>query len=139
MATSIFDDKKVMPDDVSLGGALASAKELWDKGKSYAEKTAGELDCQWKFYSKSAGWSYVVKRKKRTLFYLVPKDSYFLAAFVYGEKAVTEALASDLPASVISEIQNARAYAEGRSFFTEIKAEEDLKVFEQLLQIKMEH
>lgn len=56
---------------------------------------------------------------------------------VFGEKAVTAAENSNLPAFVIQNILGAKEYTEGRTFHTEVGTPEDFAVVKKLLDIKL--
>lgn len=134
MAESIFGDKTTLPTAVALAAALKDNKPLWDQ---MLHLSGGQGE--WKFYTKAAGWTYPVKLKKRTLFYLLPKDGWFRLTFVFGERAVLAAAAVALPEPVLMALQQARAYAEGRSVAMDIKSAADLDTFQKLLQLKLEN
>lgn len=136
MATSIFDVKAQMPNDNNITEALGSAKELWDKLEAHIFKNYQDTKTEWKFYSKKAGWSYIIKSGKRTLLYLIPQDGYFKITFVFGEKAVTEAKKANLPESILHSIEEAMPYVEGRSFMIEVRGKEDIEISKILLMIK---
>jgi hypothetical protein len=76
-------------------------------------------------------------RKERTILYLLPQDGYFLTAFVFGEKATAAVLASDLPAAVVTALNGARAYAEGRGIRLETRTPQDVATMKKLAAIKM--
>ena len=135
MSTSIFSNKAVIPDDTSLAEVFGSTNTLWDHIFEYVKEKSDALGA-WKFYSKKAGWSYVVKSGKRTLFYMIPQNGYFKLTFVFGDKAFEEAKKSNLPESIIRCIEEAIPYVEGRSFMVDIKNNDDLELSKQLLKIK---
>ena len=136
MATSIFDDKTVIPSDDMVNTALADIKPLWDRLKSHVAENYQGISQEWKMYSKKAGWNLVFKQKKRTLFYFVPCESYFIIAFVLGERAVETALHSPISEKAKTEIRDADVCAMGHSFFIYIKGEQDLEDVFALLKIK---
>jgi len=138
MATSIFDDKGIIPDDNSVDAVLADTKTLWDTIKSHVSANYQGIDQEWKYYSKKAGWNLVFKQKKRTLFYFVPCQGCFIIAFVLGEKAVNIAMQSSLPDNVKEAISAAEVCAMGHSFFVDVKGEKDLEPVFTLLKIKEE-
>jgi len=96
MATSIFDNKTVVPNDSMVDDAIADKKPLWDKMKSHVDENYQGISQEWKMYSKKAGWSLVIKQGKRTLFYFVPCENHFMIAFVLVEKAVCAAMRSPI-------------------------------------------
>ena len=136
MATSIFDNKSVIPSDEMVCTVLAETISLWDKVKSHVSESYQGITQEWKFYSKKAGWSLIFKQGKRTLFYFIPCDGYFMIALVYGEKAEKAAEQSSIPEHIKKIIASAASYVEGKSFFVDVKNEDDLEPIFTLLKIK---
>ena len=136
MATSIFDNKAREPNDSMVEAALAEAMPLWNKLQSHVAQNYSGITFEWKMYSKKAGWSLVFRQAKRTLFYFVPCQNYFIIAFVLGERAVGAALASSISQKTRQEMSDADICAMGHSFYTYIKNEADLEDVKTLLKIK---
>jgi len=136
MATSIFDDKAVVPNDSMVDDVIADNRPLWEKLKSHVKENYQDISQEWKMYSKKAGWSLVFKQGKRTLFYFVPCEKHFIVAFVLGEKAVNTAMQSSLSTSTKESISDADVCAMGHSFFVTVKSEQDLEDVVALLKIK---
>ena len=134
MAASIFGEKAIIPNEETLSSALKGIQVLWDK---ILDISGGKGE--WKFYGKAAGWTFQVKKGKRTLFYMTPKDGWFQMTFVYGERAVEAAQAYELPKSVLDDLLQAKAYVEGRSVAIEVTSHEDIDVVKKMLQLKMEY
>jgi len=132
MAESIFDEKSTVPNDEALGLALQNGRVLWDKMLALSGGSG-----EWKFYSKAAGWSYPVKRGKRTLFYLMPKEGWFQLIFVLGGRAVEAAKSAGLPEQVLADLLSATAYVEGRSVAIAMRSEADLNTAQKLLDLKL--
>lgn len=136
MAESIFDNKQHLPERSDLEQALGETIKFWDEIRDYLLKKYTKLDEQWKFYSKKAGWSYIIKRDKRTILYFMPCENYFKAFFVYGNKAAEAAENAELPENIKESIRNAQPYVEGRLFFVEVREQDVLKSIYQLIKIK---
>lgn len=136
MSTSIFDEKLKKPNESDISEVLGDIKSLWDELKKYVYDNYEAIKEDWKFYSKKSGWTLLYKQKDKTLLYFIPCDGYFKVLFVFSEKAVKRAVESSLPNSIISLIEGANLYAEGRSFFIDIKEESDLQYVRTLLEIK---
>ena len=134
MARSMFGEKSIVPNEEALSAVLKENKILWDKMINTSEGSG-----EWKFYSKAAGWTYSVIKKKRTLFYMIPKDGWFELIFVYGERAVEAAKSAELPEQVLNDLLQAKAYVEGRSFSVKVISDADTNVAQKLLQIKLEY
>jgi hypothetical protein len=126
MATSIFDDKATIPNDEIVDKVLAGSSKLWVALNSHITKNYKDISKDWKFYNKKAGWSLVFKQKKRTLFYFIPCDGYFMIAFVFGAAAEKAAQQSEIPEHIKEIIADAVSYVEGKSFFIDVKDEKDL-------------
>jgi len=129
-----FDDKTRPPDDKALGKGLGPAKELWDGFVRHIADAYPPVDEAWGFYK---SWSLRLKRKKRTIVYLLPREDHFLCAFVYGGKATEEARKAKLPKPVLKVIDEAPVYAEGRGFRLEVRTAKALAVMKTLAAIKM--
>jgi len=136
MALSIFAEKAFLPNEETLSEALAETKSTWGRIMAYMTDAYKSVNGEWKYYSKAAGWTFVVKSEKRTLVYLIPQKDYFKASFVFGEKAALSAQQTDLPEEILTSISEAKRYAEGRSFMTDVKSDADINVIEKLLKIK---
>ena len=136
MSLSFFGEKSIIPNNVMVEDALGNNKLLWDDLESRIVDSYADIGTEWKFYSKKAGWSLLVKQKKRTLLYLVPLKNYFKVWFVFGRRAVDTAKEADLPKEVIDKICESRAYVEGTLFDIDVRDSEDIKIILTLLQIK---
>jgi len=140
MSLSAFGEKATMPNEEMLAGALAGGKALWDKIQSDVEAVCGNTSAEWKYYSKQAGWTLVVKSGKRTILYLIPLEGSFKVNFVLGEKAVAAAAQhAGLPEAIVALLLEAQPYVEGRSFMFDVKAEADADVAAKLIEIKHLH
>jgi hypothetical protein len=131
-----FDDKTKPPDDAALAGALGATKTLWDEFARHIGQEYGPATEEWVFYK---SWSARLKRKKRTIVYLLPRDGHFLCAFVFGEKATDEARRTNLPKGVLKTIDEAPVYGEGRGFRLVVHTKRDLAAMKKLAAIKMAH
>jgi len=138
MATSFFDNKAVIPNDDMVDSVLADKKPLWDKLKLHVAENYQGINHEWKMYSKKAGWNLVFKKEKRTLFYFVPCDKYFMTAFVFGQKAVDTAMQSSISDGMKATISDADVCASGHTFISEVNSEQDLDDIITLLKIKDE-
>ena len=137
MAFSIFDDKETRPEDVALADSLGGTCSLWDELKLRIEWKHSPLSEEWVFSGKNYGWSLRLKQKKRAVLYMTPCSGYFRVAFAFGEKAVRAAHTSKLPTAVLSLIDEAKKYPEGRAVRLEVRTAKDVDIVEKLAAIKM--
>lgn len=137
MALGIFEDKLSKPSEEDVAKVLQQTGVLWQQVREHLAENHPPIVEEWKNYGKASGWTLLFKQKKRTLLYLFPCSGSFIAQFVFGEKAVEQALQSELPAAVIESIKAAQPYVEGRSFRIEVKTPVELEVVQQLIGIKV--
>jgi hypothetical protein len=69
--------------------------------------------------------------------YLTPRRGHFLASCALGEKASTAAKQASLPAPILSIIDDAPKYAEGRGVRIPVRTARDLAGVVTLAAIKM--
>jgi hypothetical protein len=137
MAASVFEDKATMPDDKMLAKALGNSNRLWQDIKKHLKAEYGELIEEWKFYGQKSGWILKTLRKKRNLFFFIPLKGSFQVSFVFGDKAVAAVEKSGLPNGLITELKNARKYAEGRGLRIDVKNSADVEHINKLVEIKV--
>lgn len=133
---SIFKDKNKMPGDDDLNQALGETSELWFDLKKYVYQKYPKAKDLWS-YSK-AGWSYRINDKKRAVIYLLPRDQFFKAAFVFGQKATDKILESNISEDIKNALREAKVYAEGRGIRIDVKNNEIIKDIRELIDIKLE-
>jgi hypothetical protein len=137
MALSAFDDKLKRPSAGDLKRSLGRTSAHWDDLTAHIATEYAPLDETWNFSGANWGWSLRLKRKKRTVLYMTPCKGHFLVGFVLGEKAVKAAHESGLPDSVLTVIDQAKKYVEGRSVRIEIRNKKDIAIAKKLAAIKM--
>lgn len=137
MALSPFDDAAHAPEPEALAATLGPSAPLWERvARGVAERHA-PIDEAWHFGGRNYGWSMRLRRKDRTVLYLIPQAGHFLVGVVFGEKALRAARASDVPASVIALFDAARPYAEGRGIRLPVRSAADAEVVLALAAIKL--
>jgi hypothetical protein len=137
MALSAFDDKAKEPTKRDLKLTLGRSSGHWDNLIAYIASEYAPLDSKWNFAGAAWGWSLRLKQEKRTVLYMTPCKEYFYVGSVLGEKAVTAARRTDLPDMVLSLIDQAKKYAEGRAVRLEVRNKKDLQSAKTLADIKM--
>lgn len=116
---------------------LGRAGRLWDRLHGHLVSEFAPLAEKWSFSKTTNRWSLQLKRKQRTVVYLVPCRGHFLAAFALGEKACAAAQDGGLAASVLAVIDNAPRYPEGRGVRLEVRSGRDVANVANLAAIKM--
>jgi hypothetical protein len=137
MALSAFDCKSKEPDPDEIAAVLGCAARRWKTLKEYMAGNYAPLTEKWKYSGKPWGWALQLKQKKRTVLYLTPCKGYFYAGFAFGERAVKATRDSGLPGSVMSIVDNAQKFAEGRAVRIEVRSAKDVGVVKRLIAIKM--
>lgn len=137
MALSAFDDKSKEPTKRRLKTILGRTSAHWDNLIMHIAAKYSPLDETWKFAGAAWGWSLRLEHKKRTVLYMTPCNRHFIVGFALGEKAVKAAHARDLPVEVLSLIDEAKEYAEGRAVRLEIREKRDLDSVKAIVAVKM--
>lgn len=134
---SIFTDKTKMPDDNDLKTAVKDTFEIWNSLKEFTLQNQPKAICTWNYPGAKYGWSFKISDKKRAIIYLLPRDSYFKAAFVFGKKAVDQIMNSSLQEEIKTELINAKEYAEGRGIRIDVKDLSIADSIKELIKIKI--
>ena len=137
VALSAFDDKLKKPGAGDLEKMLGRTSTHWDDLRTHVAAEYAPLDETWNFAGAKWGWSLRLKQKKRTVLHMTPCKGHFLVGFALGEKAVKAAHDSHLPDSVLSVIDEAPKYAEGRGVRIEVRNKKDRETVKKLAAIKM--
>jgi len=134
---SIFIDKDLKPTDADLKKALGDTFGTWQQLVAFTKEMYPKAHEEWNFSSAKYGWSFRISDNKRVLLYLLPRDRFFKAAFVFGQKATDVIMQSHVHTDIKAEIQNARVYAEGRGIRIEIRDNFILEDIKKLIAIKV--
>lgn len=137
MDTSIFMDKAVLPDEEALKSAIGTTYPLWQVLKTYAYAKYPKATEEWFTSGKKYGWAFRVKDKKRAIIYLLPRNGYFKVAFMFGQKATDQIMASDINEAIKAELMVARVYIEGRGIHIDITDASKLDDIKKLIDIKL--
>ncbi len=137
MEQSIFMNSANLPSEEDLHEALSSTASLWQEITGFVFQKYPETIQEWKYPGKKFGWSYRLKDKKRVIIYLLPRDGYFMAAFVFGHKATEKIMNSTISETIKEELNKARVYAEGRGIRIEVKESTILDDIKKLIEIKI--
>ncbi|MDZ7606940.1 MAG: DUF3788 family protein [Cyclobacteriaceae bacterium] len=134
---SIFMEKTAIPGDSDLIEKLGATYSLWNKLKKYFNDHAPNPGEEWNFPGKNYGWSFRMKSKKRNIIYFLPRQGFFLVAFVFGPKAFDKVMSSQVSEDIKNDLQNAKAYAEGRGVRIKVTDETIFNDIFTLLEIKL--
>lgn len=137
MDTSIFMDKTKNPTYTDLALSLADTFEVWQIIEEYVHLKYPAAVDEWNYSGAKYGWNFRIKDKKRAIIYLLPRDRYFKAAFVFGQRATDAILDSHISVAIKSELASARVYAEGRGIRIDVTDETNLNDIKELIDIKI--
>lgn len=125
------------PSEEALRRALGATFTLWESLAEFTKKSYPKYIESWHFSGDKYGWNFRISDKKRVLLYLLPRDSFFKAAFVFGQKATDEILKSEINETIKNEIQATKAYAEGRGIRIDVKDASICDDIKKLIAIKI--
>ncbi|MGB2675828.1 MAG: DUF3788 domain-containing protein [Candidatus Acidiferrum sp.] len=137
MEANAFIGKAKKPTEEELAAALGPAKGVWDRFIAGLAEENGVDVQEWSSYSRKAGWSLRLKRKKRTIVWLAPCQGCFRVAFILGDKAMKVARESELPPRVLKILEEAPKYPEGTGVRIAVKRARDIAVLRKLAAIKL--
>ena len=137
MEANAFIGKAKKPTEEELAAALGPAKVVWDRFIAGLAEENGVDVQEWSSYSRKAGWSLRLKRKKRTIVWLAPCQGCFRVAFILGDKAMKAARECELPARVVKILDEAPKYPEGTGVRIAVKGDKDIAVLKKLAEIKL--
>jgi hypothetical protein len=137
MDTTFLFDKSTEPQQSDILQLLGKSSGLLIELDQFLKSEFGNINFDWKFYTKKSGWTRKALLKKRNLFFLTPKENYFSVTFVFGDKAVAEVEKSNLPEDVKTRLREARKYMEGRGLGIDVLEKDDLYVVKKLTVIKV--
>lgn len=130
-------DPRREPIDEELAQILGRTAALWRELVAHIEETCAPVERPWTFSKATGHWFLRLIRRRRTLVYLLVRDGHFLTALVFGAKATAAIRASGLPQAVVTELNAARVYAEGRGLRLVTKTRRDVATMKQLVAIKL--
>ena len=136
---SIFTQKEITPSINDLQKALGKNYKYWLQLQEFTKESYPWAVEEWNFASAKYGWSFRIKDKKRAIVYLLPRDKYFKAALVFGQKATDEIMQSTIADSIKEELKNARVYAEGRGIRIDVKDSKCISDIKNLILVKIAH
>jgi hypothetical protein len=137
METSIFSNKAQIPDNDMLSEALGIQYNAWIEIRNYVFTAYPNSVEEWYSQGQKNGWNFRIKDRKRPIIYMLPREKYFLVAFVFGEKATADSLESDISREIKEIIKSARVYAEGRGFRIELRNLNYIEDIKKLIDIKL--
>jgi hypothetical protein len=137
MEASVFTDKEKKPGDDDLAVALGATFKLWLSLKDFVLEKCPVALQEWHYPGEKYGWSFRIKDKKRAIIYFLPRERFFKVAFVFGEKATAQVLASGIAPAIKSLLEQAKAYAEGRGIRVDIRDKSGLADIKKLVEIKL--
>jgi hypothetical protein len=137
METSYFMELNTTPDNENLKIAIGDLFPFWVTIRDFTfEKYPLAIE-EWFVSVKKFGWSFRIKDKKRAIVYLSPRAGYFFVTMVFGQKATDQILASDISASLKTELMNSKVYMEGRVVRIDVRDQQLLTDIKKLTEIKI--
>ena len=139
MPLSLLGDKTQPPTPRALAAALGNLMPLWNEIAQYVVTHFPKAAEEWKFPGAKYGWSFRLKDKKRNLIYMTPAVGCIQVAFVFGDKAVKEVLASSVSSAIKTDLKNAKRYVEGTGIRLSVRTKSDLEDVKRLVDIKLKN
>ena len=135
--TNAFVGKKETPTEAELTKALGPSKQVWQQLLRELAQEFGVMTTEWKCYSVKLGWAVRVKRGKRTILWLSPREDCFGVSFIFGTKAMTALEQCNLPKRIIKILSEAPKYPEGTGVRLQVKTAREISALKKLAAIKV--
>jgi hypothetical protein len=135
VALSFFADKTRPPSMDDMLAAVGARASLWQRLALFMDHTY-RIAPETKFYGKSYGWMVWFRKGKKTLLALYPQQGGLTAQVVLGPALVDQALSLPLTASVMSVLEEAHPYPEGRWLFIPVTTDDEAAGVERLVLLK---
>jgi hypothetical protein len=127
------------PEPADIRRVLGRSAAAWDALRTNISEHFGQVTESWALPAKKHGWSLRLKLKKRTILHLGPRSKHFIAVLILGEKAVAALRESELAPEVVTMVEHAQRFPEGRVIRFEVRSKKDTEVVEALAKIKMDN
>ena len=128
---------KKSPREAELTRMLGRTAVLWDRLIDSIERAHGPVKREWHFGRTTGTWHVRLKQKARTILYLLPREKYFLTAFVFGERAEAAIRARGFPDCVVKALDEAAPCGAGRGIRLATKNRRDVATMLKLTAIKL--
>lgn len=139
VSENAFDGQTERPTEKAVEASLGPSYAAWKQLVAQLKQELILDAAEWHSSAVKNGWALRLQLKKRNIVYLGSRAGYFLAAFVFGDKAVAVARKSELPAQVLKMIAETKRYGEGTPVRIEVSKPEDLGPVVILAKIKVEN
>ncbi|MGA9118244.1 MAG: DUF3788 family protein [Bacteroidota bacterium] len=136
MEQPVLSNPDVYPTDEVLHSHLGKAKASFDSLFEYNHETFPDFAERWKYYNDGKNWLLNVSRKKKTLFWLSVWDGWFRTTFYLNPKAAECVRDLDIPKDLKKQFKET-AGKKFRGLTVVIKAKKDVKVYKEILALKM--
>jgi len=135
--TNIFTNKEKKPSLQELKQALGDTFPVWQTLVAYTQKAHPTAVEEWNYASAKYGWSFRMKDKKGVIVYLLPRDNFIKARFVFGQKATDIIMQSNIHHDIKNVLNKAKVYAEGRGIRIDVTNNATTGDLEKLIDIKI--
>lgn len=138
MEELIFVNKENVPSEQALKTTLGKSFDFYFEILINLHAIKPEFKTEWKYYGKKNGWLLKHIEKKKNMFFLVPYQDSFKLSFTFGDKALSNILASKIIKDDLKDqIRKSKKYTEGTSFFLPIITMDDALQAIELVKIKI--
>ena len=127
MSIGAFTDKKQRPSETEIRDMMGAGLTGWKELTQFVrQQYAPEEEFRF-MYGKKYGWAFRFQMRGKLLTSFYPTEGGLTVQINLGPAAVDQALAMDLGENVLSVINQATAYSEGRWLFIPVKSLQDIQ------------
>ena len=125
------------PSDASIRKVLSQAREAWDDLVAHLTQAYGLKGSLHFMYGQRYGWALRFQRGSRLVLALYPNRGCLILQIILGPAQLTAAAEMGLPTFVLTVLESAKTYPEGKWLFIPVKSLETARELRPLIALKM--
>ena len=138
MSIGVFTDKKQRPSEAEIRDIMGAGLAGWEELLQFVQEQYAP-DEEFRFmYGKKYGWALRFQMRGKLLTSFYPTEGGLTVQINLGPAAIDQAFEMNLGENVLSVINRATAYSEGRWLFIPVKTPQDIQDIQRLLALRVE-
>ena len=139
MNDNIFLEKEPVPTDELIKKAIGNPFQQLLELRKFIKENVGPTTEEWKYYGKKYGYNLKTFLKRRNLFFIIFYEGHFRIGFVFGSRAESAIMESDVSEKSKKKLSEARKYGEGKGIAFDVFDAEPMEDIKKLILLKVEN
>ncbi|HCD50878.1 MAG TPA: hypothetical protein DEQ34_00420 [Balneolaceae bacterium] len=137
MKDNVFLEKDPVPTDELIQEVLGDSFQQLQELRNFVAENVGVTKEEWKYYGQKYGYNLKTFLKRRNLFFIIIHEGCFSIGLIFGGKAETAIMESDVSEKSKKELSEARKYGEGKGLTFEVIDAEHMDDIKKLILLKV--